>query len=133
MPVNVEEHAATALSFLKKAAEEFDAGDDMQAAEKLWGAASHALAAFLLQRGEEVPVTHQELRIVAHRLSSELASPRYRRGFEAANDLHKHFYHRVWDDEELQARRLQAEDFVELLLPKTPPAKPLYAAPREPS
>ena len=122
--VEPREHASTALEFLAKSDREFDAGDDMQASEKLWGAAAHALMAFLARRGEEVPVTHAELRRAAHRLSVELGNRDFRRDFEHANDLHKHFYHRTWDDEELGERRARARAFVERLLPQTPPAAP---------
>ena len=46
-----EDHAYTAREFLAASDRESDAGDDMQAAEKLWEAFSHAVTAISLERG----------------------------------------------------------------------------------
>ena len=46
-----EEYAAQALQFLAQSDAEFDAGDDRQGAEKLYGAATQAVIAASKQRG----------------------------------------------------------------------------------
>ena len=45
------EHAETAREFLIASDREFDQGDILQGAEKLWGAAAHAVMAIALDRG----------------------------------------------------------------------------------
>ena len=47
----VQEHVQIARSFLENADREFDAGDQLQGSEKLWGAATHAVTALAKQRG----------------------------------------------------------------------------------
>ena len=46
-----QEHTQTAQEFLAAADHEFMAGDNLQASEKMWGAASHAVMAVAQQRG----------------------------------------------------------------------------------
>ena len=51
-----EEHRRTAREFLAASDQEFAAGDHLQASEKLWGAASHAvMAAAMLRTGPAGP------------------------------------------------------------------------------
>ena len=47
--MNIEDHIQTAHGFLEDADREFSAGDHLQASEKLWGAASHAVMAVAQQ------------------------------------------------------------------------------------
>ena len=44
-------HAQIAGDFLSKSIEEFVAGDNLQASEKLWGATAHAIMAVAEKRG----------------------------------------------------------------------------------
>ena len=48
--MQTRDHVRTAREFLTAADREFEAGDHLQASEKLWGAASHALIAVAQQR-----------------------------------------------------------------------------------
>ena len=50
-PMGVLEHRETAREFLREADEYFRQGDDLQGAEKMWGAAAHAVIAVCQQRG----------------------------------------------------------------------------------
>ena len=47
----VEEHKDTARKFLRDAEREFAAGENLQASEKMWGAAAHAIMAVAQDRG----------------------------------------------------------------------------------
>ena len=46
-----DEHAQTALEFLEKADRHYADGDQIQASEKLWGAAAQAIMAVSMERG----------------------------------------------------------------------------------
>ena len=50
-PMGFLEHRETARKFLMEADEFFGQGDDLQGAEKMWGAAAHAVIAVCRQRG----------------------------------------------------------------------------------
>ena len=45
------EHTQTAQDFLEAADREFEAGDDLQGSEKMWGAAAHAVMMVAQERG----------------------------------------------------------------------------------
>ena len=45
-----QNHAVTAQEFLEASDQEFASGDHLQASEKLWGAATHAVMAVAQQR-----------------------------------------------------------------------------------
>ena len=46
-----DEHAQTSLEFLEKADRHYADGDQIQASEKLWGAAAQAIMAVSIERG----------------------------------------------------------------------------------
>ena len=50
-PMGAIEHRETARKFLREADDFFAAGDDLQGAEKMWGAAAHAVISVCQQRG----------------------------------------------------------------------------------
>ena len=64
------EHRETALAFLDASDREFDAGDVLQASEKLWGAFSHAVTAVCKQRGWQYG-SHRQLINSARQLVAE--------------------------------------------------------------
>ena len=51
MQTNADDYAAFSRRFVRQAQEEFDKGDQLQASEKAWGAAAHAVKAVAASRG----------------------------------------------------------------------------------
>ena len=102
-PMGVLEHRETALEFLRGADEYFRQGDDLQGAEKMWGAAAHAVIAVCQQRGWRHR-SHRAMNQSVVRLAHEFANggdtdtaEHLRNGFVIASNCHIHFYHRDMD------------------------------------
>ena len=125
--MGVIEHRETASKFLQEADEFFEQGDDLQGAEKMWGAAAHAVIAVCQQRGWRHR-SHPAMSEAVVRLSAELREAGDERtpvildaGFVAAASAHVHFYHRDMDLEGgngqyfERAKRL-VEQFVERMV-----------------
>ena len=110
-----QEHAGTARAFLEEADREFAEGDTLQASEKMWGAASHAIMAVAMQRGEECG-THRKLVRVAYQIAAELKDGELRAGIEAAQRLHANFYHGFLEPEEFEMPAESVHIFVERML-----------------
>ena len=94
-----EEHAQTALDFLEKADRHFAEGDQIQASEKLWGAAAHAMMAVSMERGWPGS-SHRAMKEAAERLADEYGRPAYWKGASGADRVqhsaekyHRDFYH----------------------------------------
>ena len=131
-----QEHAQTAWEFLEASDREFASGDHLQASEKLWGAAAHALMAVMQERGmsgnshlqtgssaatpapERVwgSVFRRALRFHAEALSREYSDYRISRGFIAADMFHRNFYNDFMDDHDMEDNRPIVHDFVERVL-----------------
>ena len=113
----VEQHRETALAFLDASDREFDAGDVLQASEKLWGAFSHAVTAVCKQRGWDCG-THRQLINSARHLVAEDGS-----SYHSTSDLavaigearlfHNNFYNGSMEDYEIEYGRPLVRDFVE--------------------
>ena len=113
--MQTRDHVRTAREFLTAADREFDAGDHLQASEKLWGAASHALIAVAQQRNWPHG-SHRALKIAAQQLVDETGDMALLAGFLSAEKFHANFYHDFMEDFELDADRPTANYFVERLL-----------------
>ena len=73
-------------------------GNDLVAAEFLWGAFAHCLIA--VAQNEGLPHnSHEALRQIGQRLSTSQNLERWRSDFGAAESLHVHFYHGDLDTE----------------------------------
>ena len=118
MVMSIREHAETAREFLRKADQEFSAGEHMQGSEKLWGAASQAMITVARQRGWPC-ATHNALRNAAGNLSIEYGDNSLRDGFAVAEKFHANFYHGFMEAEELEFSRPSVEEFVEKILSLT--------------
>ena len=101
--MGVIEHRETARKFLQEAESFFASGDDLQGAEKMWGAAAHAVIAVCQQRGWRHR-SHPAMSDAVARLADELratgdeaAAVTLDAGFVAAASAHVHFYHRDMD------------------------------------
>ncbi len=87
----VEEHRDTARKFLADAEREFAAGENLQASEKMWGAAAHAIMAVAQQRGWSFG-RHSALLEAARRIANELDDSDLLAGVQTAQLFHINFY-----------------------------------------
>ena len=111
----VEEHRDTARKFLQDADREFDAGENLQASEKMWGAASHAIMAVAQDRGWSFG-RHRVLLEAARRLVDEQDDDALRAGIAAAQLFHSNFYHDHMEEEELEPNAEIIRRYVEKML-----------------
>ena len=109
--MNPDEHIETAREFLTKSEEEFDNGDDLQASEKLWGAAVHTVLATAQQRGWNYG-SHRDLMQVARRISEEQSDISIYAQFDAARKLHANFYQGFLENHELDELRPNVHTFI---------------------
>ena len=109
------EHRQVALDFLAASDDEFERGDVLQGAEKLWGAAAHAVMAAAQQRGWRHE-SHRSLKNAAMNLSEESGDPLIDAYFMAAEKFHRHFYHDSMEDWERDADRPKVHDLVRRVL-----------------
>lgn len=109
------EHIETAKQFLADSDQEFLDGDELQASEKLWGAASHAVMAIAEQRGLSYG-SHRDMKKVAQILADECDDPLIQAGFLAAEKFHANFYHGFMEDFELEGDRPVVHDFTSRVL-----------------
>ena len=111
----IEEHIQTARDFLDAADREFDAGDEIQGSEKLWGAASHAVMAAAIRRGWNSG-SHRALKEAVNRLAVEFNDESLRLRFGVAEKFHINFYHGAMEQFEIDDDRPVVREFVERLL-----------------
>ena len=109
------EHRQVAREFLMASDEEFARGDVLQGAEKLWGAAAHAVMSVAQGRGWDYG-SHRSLKNAVVRLVEEYDDQLINAGFLAAEKFHRHFYHDSMEDWERDADRPLVHEFVERLL-----------------
>ena len=114
--MQTRDHVRTAREFLTAADREFEAGDHLQASEKLWGAASHALIAVAQQRN--LPHgSHRALKKAAQLLVDETGDHgaargvRWRRRSFAQTSITT-----LWKTFELDADRPTVKEFVDRLM-----------------
>ncbi len=110
-----EDHRQTALDFLTASDREFLDGDHLQASEKLWGAATHAVMAAAVQRDWPCR-THRSLKLAVDRLADEFGDSSLRGAFAAAEKFHSNFYHDEMEDFEVASDRPEVHRFVHHLL-----------------
>ena len=101
--------------FLSESDREFAAGEPLQASEKLWGSATHALMAVAMRQGRRLS-SHTSFRDAAERLSDEHGDASIEYGFAHAGRLHRNFYHNDIADYELTVLRPKVHDFVNRVL-----------------
>ena len=87
----VEEHVRISRQFMRQAEEEFAKGDKLQASEKAWGAAAHAVKAVAQQRGWQHN-GHRYLFEAIDKIYCETVDPEFLDLFRSANSLHMNFY-----------------------------------------
>ena len=126
-PMGVLEHRETAREFIREADEYFRHGDDLQGAEKMWGAAAHAVIAVCQQRGWRHR-SHPAMGEAVTRIANEYrdagdagTAAILDGGFVAASNAHIHFYHRDMDLEGGNGQYFErakglVEQFVDLMV-----------------
>ena len=110
-----QEHAQTALDFLEKADRHFAEGDQIQASEKLWGAAAQAVIAVSIERGWP-HTSHPAMKRAAERLSEDHGDPLIAAYFGIAEKYHIDFYHLAMTEEAWEADRPKVRDVVTRVL-----------------
>ena len=113
--MNHDDHRQTALDFLIASDEEFAAGDHLQASEKLWGAATHAVIAVATQRDWHCR-SHRELKNAVQQVATEQDDELIEGAFGLAEKFHKNFYHDEMEDFEVAADRPVVHRFVHRML-----------------
>ena len=111
MQMQVQDHVQTALDFLDASDREFAAGDNMQASEKLWGAASHAMIAAAEDRNWNHG-SHRALKNAAARLAAEQDDPLIEARFGLAEKFHINFYYNSMEDFEIERDRPHVHELV---------------------
>ena len=112
------EHIDTARQFLLDADREYEAGDILQASEKLWGAASHIVIAEMSQR-RMTAKSHAVTKRFVRELGEETNRPELFPLFKAAESLHVNFYHGFLDSNDYLEHRGLAHQFVDLMIELT--------------
>ena len=113
--ISPSEHRQVARDFLVASDIEFEAGEILQGAEKLWGAAAHAIMAAAQERDWDHR-SHRSLKNAATNLAREVEDPLIEYGFAVAEGFHRHFYHDTMEDWERDANRPLVHDLVRKVL-----------------
>ncbi len=104
-------HLEVSREFIIHAKEQLDLGNSLQASEKGWGAAAHAVKSVAQRRGWRHR-SHRDLFTVTDRIADTTGEPEVVALFSTANALHQNFYE-GWMNEGYIATSL---DHVERLL-----------------
>ena len=109
------EHVETARRFLIDADLEYEAGDVLQASEKLWGAASHVVIAEMQRRGIKSS-GHRAMVLAVQEFSNALEDDSLSDMFSGARALHANFYHGFMERYEFEIDREKVHRFVDRML-----------------
>ena len=105
------ERLSASQNLLARSDDEFNNGGDMMiAAELLWGAVAQLLLAVgAVQQPPEQITSHSFYRHMATELAAQDPSKQWESEFAAADQLHRYFYHRNLNSNELASRRAAAK------------------------
>ncbi len=112
--VSAIDHAATSRRLIQQADEELAQGDLLQAAEKGWGSAAHAMKSIARSRGWR-HTSHSDLFIIARRVADEMNQPEIRTLFQVASVTHQNFYEGWLDAEDLARNLADIRTLLEML------------------
>lgn len=110
----VEFHKAHSARLLAHAPAMLEAGDRLQASEKIWGAVSHAVTAFAMRR-KWAQSTYSDKRDIVRYISEQANSPRIDLLYEAVYPYHVNFHEDAKDDADIAIGIQRAQELVELL------------------
>ena len=113
------EHRETSHRFIEQAVVEHADGDLLQASEKTWGAAAHAVKAIAERRGWRHD-THSSLFRAVNNIANELHNPEVVLLFQAASDSHKNFYEGWMSEVRVAGNIGRVEKLLEILLEGVP-------------
>ena len=108
------DHKETSLIFIRQAKDELERGDLLQASEKTWGAAAHAMKAIAMERGWRHD-SHSRLFSVSDRLVRETGRAEIGALFHTASVAHKNFYEGVLSAEDVFRNIERVETLLEIL------------------
>ena len=109
------EHIETARQFLSDADREFEAGDMLQASEKLWGAATQVVIAEMQRRGMKAS-GHRAMVLAVQEIAKDIEYPPLNGLFASARALHANFYHGFMEDYEFAVDRENVHQFVNRMI-----------------
>ena len=112
------EHFAIAKQFLDDADIEYEAGENFQATEKLWAAASHVAIAEMHRRGIKAQ-KHVATTQFVKRFDERVGEPILFSNFKAAEALHSNFYHGWMEDHQFKENRELTRQFVNRMIELT--------------
>ena len=101
-------HKEHSVRLMAQAKQELAAGDDLQAAEKAWGAFSHALKALADERHWEYS-DHVQVRPIVNALVAESNDPQLRYEAGIAHHLHTNYYRDSYTLEEIARDHIDVE------------------------
>ena len=108
-------HAQMSRRFLEHARIQSEVGDRIQAAEKIWGAAAHALKAVGEQRGW-IHDRHPNIFDIGEHLGLEFGVfEQFSRYLAQAEYMHRNFYLNGWSENAVRAALNDVETFVDEL------------------
>ena len=107
-------HWETSRRFIIQADAELAAGDLLQASEKGWGAAAHAIKAIAQER-EWRHDSHARLFGIVDRLVAETGESDIRELFRAAGEVHKNFYEGKMSKEDIAGSLAQIRTLLDIL------------------
>ena len=92
-----EFHTDTSRRFIEQAEDELRLGDGLQASEKAWGAAAHAVKSIAEREGWRHD-KHSDLFRAVDNIVNRTGDPEIRNLFSVANSLHQNFYEGWFSD-----------------------------------
>ena len=107
-------HWETSRRFIIQADAELAAGDLLQASEKGWGAAAHAIKAVAQER-EWRHDSHARLFGIVDRLVAETGESDIRELFRTAGEVHKNFYEGKMSKEDIAGSLAQIRTLLDIL------------------
>ena len=110
----IGEHAEISRRLIRQADDEFQKGDSLQASEKAWGAAAHALKSIAEERGWRHG-RHRDLFPVVKRIAEETGQPEIRALFNTANILHANFYENWLPEDMVESNIADVKDLLSRL------------------
>ena len=109
-----ETHLEVSRDFLVHSREQLALGDSLQASEKGWGAAAHAVKAVAERRGWRHS-SHRDLFRVINRIAAEMDSKDILDLFSIANALHQNFYEGWMEDENIDRGLVGVKRLLDIL------------------
>ena len=114
--MNQEEHMETARELKRRADQESrNGGNELVAAELLWGAFAHCLIVVAMSQGLPHD-SHGAFRAVTRCLDAAQGGNLWRSRFGSAEQLHSHFYHGDLPTRELQTHTQTTMEGIQALL-----------------